>query len=140
METKLRISLFSLRITIFLVMFMWTIDKFIRPEHATAVFEKFYYLSSVAHGLMYLLAVIELVVIVAFVLGLYKRFSYGIVLILHAVSTFSAFKQYLSPYVGTHLLFFAAWPMLAACLTLYLLQQQDTLFTIKSKGMNRGDE
>ena len=133
MDNKLRISLFALRVTVFLVMLMWTIDKFVRPAHAVRVFEKFYYLASIAHGLIYLLAIIELVVIVAFLCGLFKRLTYGVVLALHAVSTLSAFKLYLAPYAGANLLFFAAWPMLAACLTLYLLREQDTLMTFKSK-------
>ncbi len=46
-EKKLSVSLFSMRVTIFIVMLMWTIDKLIRPEHASAVYEKFYGLSGV---------------------------------------------------------------------------------------------
>jgi putative oxidoreductase len=35
-------------------------------------------------------------------------------------------------YLGfDNLLFFAAWPMLAACIALYLLRDQDTLLTVK---------
>jgi hypothetical protein len=46
------------------------------------------------------------------------------VLLLHAVSTFSSYRQYLDPF--NNLLFFAAWPMLAACFTLYTLRDLDT--------------
>ncbi len=31
-EKKLSVSLLSMRVTIFIVMLMWTIDKLIRPE------------------------------------------------------------------------------------------------------------
>lgn len=48
-------------------------------------------------------------------------------LLLHAVSTFSSFPQYLDPF--KNLLFFAAWPMLAACIALYLLRDLDTMAT-----------
>lgn len=57
-----------------------------------------------------------------------KRLVYGLVLALHAVSTFSAFRQYLDPF--SNLLFFAAWPMLAACFALYYLRDLDTLWTV----------
>ncbi|MDF1578295.1 MAG: hypothetical protein P1P81_07615, partial [Desulfobulbales bacterium] len=62
--------------------------------------------------------------------GFMKRFSYGTVLVLHAISTFSSYRQYLAPYDGPNILFFAAWPMLAACLALYLLRDRDVLFTV----------
>lgn len=35
---RLSLSLLGLRLTVFLVMLMWTLDKFIRPEHAAGVF------------------------------------------------------------------------------------------------------
>src|SRR6266480_2149730 len=56
----------------------------------------------------------------------------GVVLLLHAVSTFSSFHQYLHPFEGPNLLFFAAWPMLGACFTLYYLRDLDTLFRLGS--------
>ena len=60
----------------------------------------------------------------------WRRLTYGAVLVLHAISTLSSYRQYLSPFEGSNLLFFAAWPMLAACVGLYLLRDHDTLFTV----------
>jgi putative oxidoreductase len=57
-----------------------------------------------------------------------KRISYGGVLILHSISTLSSYRQYLDPF--NNLLFFAAWPMLAACVALYLLRDVDTKWTV----------
>lgn len=79
---------------------------------------------------MYAIGAIELVIIVGFVLGVYKRFTYGAVLLFHAISTLSSYKQYLSPYEGANLLFFAAWPMLAACIALYWLRDLDNRFVL----------
>lgn len=72
----------------------------------------------------------EIILVGAFLLGVMKRFTYGTVLVLHAISTFSSYKQYLAPYDGPNILFFAAWPMLAACLTLYLLRDKDVMLTL----------
>ena len=126
----LEVSFFLLRASIFLVMFMWTIDKFLRVDHAKTVFEKFYFLSGLGNSVVYLFATIELILIIAFVLGLKKRLTYGGVLVFHAVSTLSAFKQYLNPFEGPNLLFFAAWPMLASCIALYLLRDYDQLLCL----------
>jgi len=110
-------------------MLMWTLDKFVQPEHSGKVFESFYGLSGWSEAIFLVIAVLEMLLILAFLIGIWKRLSYGLVLILHGVSTFSAFLLYLDPF--NHLLFFAAWPMLAACLVLYLLRDEDSLMVLK---------
>ena len=126
---NLKLSLLLLRLSVFLVMFVWTIEKFINPGHGVKVFEHFYFISGLDANIMYIVGALELLLILAFVVGYKKRITYGAVLILHAVSTLSSFKQYLNPFEG-NMLFFAAWPMLAACVTLYLLRDSDTKYTI----------
>jgi putative oxidoreductase len=70
-------------------MLMWTIDKFVRPAHASSVFEHFYGLAGVGPQIIFGLAIAELLLLIAFVLGLWRRWTYGAVLLLHALSTFS---------------------------------------------------
>lgn len=132
-EKRLPIALVLMRITVFVVMFVWTLDKFIRPEHAAGVYANFYFITGIGPTLMYLIAAIELVIIIGFLIGLMKRLTYGLVFILHAISTFATFPGYLAPYTGVHLLFFAAWPMLAACFALYYLRDYDTILTVSRK-------
>lgn len=127
---RLPIALLLLRVGVFIVMLMWTIDKFVRPEHASGVYEKFYFIPGLGHAVLYAVGTLELALIAAFVAGLWRRWTYGLVLVLHAVSTLSSFNQYLAPFQGPNLLFFAAWPMLAACIALYLLRDRDTLLTL----------
>lgn len=123
---RLAVSLLLLRLSVFLVMLMWTVDKFLRPAHAAGVFEHFYALGGLGSTVFYLLGALELLLLLTFVAGLWRRLSYGAVLVLHAVSTLSAWRQYLHPQDGPNLLFVAAWPMLAACVALYLLRQHDS--------------
>lgn len=127
--TRLQWSLLSLRVGVFIVMLMWTLDKFIQPEHSGKVFENFYGLAGLGSTIFMIIGILELLLLLAFLVGIYKRFTYGVVLFIHGISTFSSFQQYLDPF--NNLLFFAAWPMLAACIGLYLLRHDDTLFTYK---------
>lgn len=113
-------------------MFVWTIDKLLNPQHTQKVFEKFYAISDLSFAVIYALGAAQLLLVCMFLAGVKKRFSYGLIALLHAGSTLSAFKQYFSPFEGAHLLFFAAWPMLAACVLLYVLREEDTLCTVKS--------
>lgn len=128
---RIGLSLFGLRIGVFIVMAVWTADKFINPGHAASVYEHFYFISKgFAESAMMVFASVEVVIILAFVAGFQKRISYGLVLVLHAVSTLSSWKIYLDPFGSPNMLFWAAWPMLAACLALYLLRDLDTKFTV----------
>ncbi len=130
-DRRIAIALFLLRLTVFAVMLMWTIDKFVRPEHAVSIFEHFYGLRGAAPTVVYGLAGAELLLLIAFVLGIAPRLTYGLVFLLHALSTFSSFRQYLAPFEKVNLLFFAAWPMLAACFALYYLRDLDTLGRVR---------
>ena len=124
---RLPLSLLLLRLSVFLVMLMWTIDKILNPDHAAAVYEKFYFIGGVSPTLLLGIALAELALLLAFVAGIAKTYTYGAVLLLHAVSTLSSYQQYLNPFEGPNLLFFAAWPMLAACLALFWLRAEDRL-------------
>src|SRR5467141_1690242 len=93
------------------------------------VFKKFYSIDGISPTMFSVIGAAELVLLVGFVTGTAKRFTYGLVLLLHAISTLASYRQYLAPF--DNLLFFAAWPMLAACITLYLLRDLDTLWAMQ---------
>ncbi|MDP5254060.1 MULTISPECIES: hypothetical protein [unclassified Vibrio] len=124
---RLSWSLLSLRLGVFIVMFIWTLDKFMNPGHSVVIFQKFYSMDA-STSIIYLLGVAQLILVVAFLAGVAKRYTYGLILLMHLGSTLASFNQYLDPF--KHLLFFAAWPMLGACLTLYLLREFDTKWTL----------
>jgi len=127
-KDRISLALLTLRLGVALVFFMWTLDKFVQPEHAAAVYENFYFIGGLGNTAFYIIGALEMLLVAAFVAGIYKRFTYGLILLLHAISTLSSWSQYLQPF--EHLLFFAAWPMLAACFTLYYLRDMDTRWTL----------
>lgn len=124
-ETRIARALLGLRLGVFIVMLMWSIDKLLNPQHSAQVFEHFYGLAGLSAAAFSVLGVLQLVLVLVFVAGLYQRISYGLILLLHAVSTLSSWQQYLDAF--NNLLFFAAWPMLAACFALYYLRDMDRL-------------
>lgn len=128
-------ALFALRLGVFIVMIMWTLDKFVAPEHAARVWGHFYMIGGLGPTAFYIIGGLQLLLVLAFVAGLYKRLTYGAIFLLHGVSTLSSWRQYLDGF--DNLLFFAAWPMLAACFALYLLRDADTLFVFSSQSGTR---
>jgi len=130
-QQRVATALLLLRLGVFIVMLMWTLDKFINPQHSGAVFENFYGLGGLSDTAFLVIGAVQLLIVLAFVSGFMKRYSYGLVLILHGISTLSSWQQYLDAF--DNLLFFAAWPMLAACIALYMLRDLDTRWTIDDR-------
>lgn len=122
------ISLLALRIGVFIVMAMWSLDKLIQPDHAASVFENFYFISGIGSGIFLIIGLTQLMIEIFFLLGLWKFWTYGFVLVIHTISTLSSWKQYLDPF--NNMLFLAAVPMLAACLALFLLRDEDQMLTL----------
>lgn len=128
---RLPLALLALRLSVFVVMLVWTVGKFVAPAHAAAIFGHFYGIADLPRPAIYATGLVELAVLVGFVLGYARRVTYGAVLVFHGASTLASFPMYLHPARGE--LFFAAWPMLAACFTLYVLRDFDTLGTLRPK-------
>jgi len=128
LQSNLQWSLLFLRVGVFIVMFIWTLDKFVNPAHSIKIFEHFYKISGFNDIMAYGLGALQLILVFAFLFGIKKRLSYGLIFLMHAGSTLSAYAQYMDAF--NNLLFFAAWPMLAACAALYLLRDADTKFTL----------
>ncbi|NJK64343.1 MAG: hypothetical protein HC921_18110, partial [Synechococcaceae cyanobacterium SM2_3_1] len=110
MQTKLTnrlpVVLFLLRLSVFAVFLMWALDKFLNPGHTAAVFENFYGIGGLSATISYGLGFLQLLIILAFLIGLFKTWSYGLVLIMHGVSTLASWRNYLDPFEGPNLLFF----------------------------------
>jgi len=132
-RNRVGMALVVLRLTVFFVMLVWTIDKFVEPQHASKIMEHFYFIKGVSNSIIYVIGAIELAVLCAFVVGFARKWSYGLVLLFHGISTLSSYKQYLHPLVAPNILFFAAWPMLGACFALYYLRDLDTLWTVHGR-------
>ncbi|HKL54009.1 MAG TPA: hypothetical protein VJ902_08620 [Wenzhouxiangellaceae bacterium] len=127
-KNKIANALLILRLSVFIVILMWTLDKFLNPAHSAGVFENFYGLSGWGPTVFMIIGALELVLLTGFVIGFQKRITYGLVFLIHAVSTLSTWQQYLDPF--NNLLFFAAIPMLAACWALYSLRDMDTRLAV----------
>jgi putative oxidoreductase len=69
---------------------------------------------------------------VAFAVGFARFWSYGAILLMHMASTASTYSQLLSPWDGERpqLLFWAAVPVLAAMIALFILRDRDRLLSI----------
>lgn len=135
---RLPIALLTMRLGVFVVMALWSVDKILNPDHAAAVFDTYYWLGGIGPGALAGIGVAQLLIEIGFAAGLFRTVTYGFVLVTHLVSTLASWPGYIEPF--ENLLFFAAWPMLAACFALFLLRDEDTLWSLdarRSEGSER---
>ena len=133
-ERRLALSLLLLRLSLALVFAAWALDKFLNPSHGASVLEGFYGVGGVPVSAIHALGAAQALLVLAFALGVARTWSYGAVLAMHAVTTAVSWKAYLSL---DGILFYAAFPMLAGLVALFLLRDEDRLFSVGRSGRSR---
>ena len=127
---KIANALLLLRLCFLLLFFCGTVEKFLNPGLGGGLFYNFYGLGGLGSTVFMVIGALELLLLIGFVSGFKKRITYGLVFLIHAVSTLSTWQQLINPFEGPNLLFYAGVPMLAACWALYSLRDLDTRLTI----------
>ncbi len=130
MKKPLPICLLLLRLSVFIVVLLWAIDKFLRPTLAANLYQHDYHAPFMPTMIIYIIGAFQVLLASCFVIGLKKNITYGLVLVGMAIYILFVYRHYLPPFQGDNLLFFAAWPMLITSLSLFLLRKQDTLFSV----------
>lgn len=125
-----RWALAVLRVSLGVFLLLWGVEKFVIPEVTVQIWGGFYGVG-LAAALVPLVGALESALALAITVGLWRRATYGLGLLLHAVSVAATWRQLLDPWglrsggAPNHL-FLAGVPVLAAFLALYLLRDRDT--------------
>ena len=129
LEQQLKIGLLLIRLSTGIFFLIWSIEKLIYPEITQKVFSRFYMID-ISPTISYGVGILQTIIVLAFMVGLFKTWTYGAILGMHAVSTLSTYKELLNPYEPPNHLFWAAVPLLAALVALFLVRKEDNLFTL----------
>ena len=130
MDTQhLKLPLFLTRLSVFLFLLPWQLMRFNAPEAVVGI-AKQHYKFTMPDSLPLITGVLMMALLIAFLLGIKKRISYGLVLILHAVGTLMTLPTLIPPYEGPEILFLAAIPTIGAMLLLYVLRDEDTMLSL----------
>jgi putative oxidoreductase len=125
------VGLFILRVGLGIFLLLWSIDKLVVPAGTVRVFSNFYHLT-ISATVAPVVGVLELLLSILILGGLWKKWTYGLGMILHAISTISTYNQLLDPFGKNHL-FIAAIPVLGAFIALFLMRDEDTLWVAGKK-------
>ncbi|MGB0908429.1 MAG: hypothetical protein ACPGVT_13130 [Maricaulaceae bacterium] len=141
---KLKLPLFLTRMSIAVFLLPWIVMRFLAPENAIHITQKYYKVNALtehninidfgsllqnehARYIVYGIGVLWAILWIAFVLGVKKRLSYGLVFLLHLIGTLFTLPYFIPNTAQFNIMFFAALPTLMAMLLLYLLRKEDTL-------------
>ncbi|MCB1514917.1 MAG: DoxX protein [Hyphomicrobiaceae bacterium] len=129
-DSSLEIGLLAIRITCAGLFLVWSIDKIIHPEHAALVFKTFYF-SQISEQIAIGIGAVQTAFVLAFLIGAFKTWTYGGLLVMHTISVFSTWEKLLTPYAGNRqILFWGAVPVVAALLLLFLVRKRDRLWSV----------
>ncbi|ANK81851.1 MAG: hypothetical protein TEF_14390 [Rhizobiales bacterium NRL2] len=122
-------ALAVLRVALGVFLLVWGLEKFIVTERSVAIFDYFYGVSA-STAATYVLGALESVLAVAIIVGAFRRWSYGIGLLVHAATTIVSARLIIDPWglisgEPQHL-YLAAVPILGAFAALYLLRDLDS--------------
>lgn len=129
MTHNLKLPLFLTRLSIFYFLLPWQLMRFTAPEAVVGIAKK-HYKFSLPESASMITGVLMMILLVAFLLGIKKRISYGLVFILHALGTLMTLPRLIIGAPDFKILFLAAIPTVFAMLLLYCLRDEDTMFSL----------
>ena len=122
-------ALAILRVGLGVFLLVWGLEKLVVTERSVAIYDYFYGLSA-STAVAYALGALESVLAVAIIVGAFRRWSYGMGLLVHAATTIVTARLIIDPWglisgEPQHL-YLAAVPILGAFAALYLLRDLDS--------------
>lgn len=130
-DKTLEISLFLIRISTAAFFLIWSISKIVAPAITQYIAESFYLSSAtISNPISVFIGILQLIIVLTFLAGLFKTWSYGALLGMHGVSVLVSYGPLLDPFTPPNTLFWAAIPTLGALIALFLLRDRDQLFTL----------
>ncbi|MBI3054650.1 MAG: DoxX family membrane protein [Betaproteobacteria bacterium] len=128
LKRRLGAALVILRVALGVFLLVWGLEKFIITPRSIAIYDYFYGISA-SDAFAYVLGGLESLLALAIMIGALRRWSYGIGLLAHAVTTAATIRLIVDPWglisgEPQHL-YFAAVPILAGFMALYLLRDLD---------------
>lgn len=128
---NLQLGLLILRIATGLFFLVWSFDKIINSGHTVDVFKTFYSVP-ISPEISLALGVVQAAIVLAFMAGLYKKWTTLALLAMHTVSVGSTWAHLINPYgeQSYGLVFWAAVPVWAGLLLLWLCRDEDRMWSM----------
>ena len=126
---RLSTALLILRLSLGVFLFLWAIEKFILPQTTAEIWASFYKIP-ISGAIITILAILQTLLAIAFIVGFLRSITYGIALGINAITFISTWRQLFDPWglasgASVNHLFLAGIPVLAGFIALYILHPWD---------------
>ena len=125
---RLALALLILRLGLGGFLLVWGLEKLMIPERTVRIYDVFYGITLDA-SLAPLLGLAQCLIVVAMMAGLFRPWTYGFAVLIHAYSTVTTWRQIIDPwglvFGEVKHLYLAAVPILVALIVLYMLREHD---------------
>ena len=120
-----------LRVSIGYLLVIWGVDKLVNPAHGLAVSDHFYLGVLTVPGLMPVFGVAELILGGLVIVGVWRRYTYPVVVIIAAITAAGVWRSIADPWgwylQGANALFYPSLIILAASLVLLADEWHDSI-------------
>ncbi len=128
-KNRLATALLILRLSLGVFLLLWALEKFILPQTTAEIWASFYKIP-ISGAIVTILAILQTLLAIAFIVGFLRSITYGIALGINAVTFISTWQQLLDPWglatgESVNHLFLAGIPVLAGFIALYILHPWD---------------
>ena len=134
-DRRIEIALLIIRITAAIFMGLWATLKFHHPEWQRNIFEGAYNISffTVTDNLSYFLGTVQIIIILAFVSGFMRTWTYGLVMLMSAAGVLGSLGSFMTYYNYPKNLMLTSIPTLGALMALFILRDMDNLFSLSGR-------
>lgn len=132
---RLGLCLALCRFGVFIVFFVWTLAKFIHPEHGANIMRGHYMIDGVTEIAISLFGIFEMALCIALILGFWKRFTRGFFLLISIYSVMTprvlnGYKIFILEQSEPQIFLMPGFAMLACAIAIYWLRDYDTRFSL----------
>jgi len=138
---RIGVALFIMRITAAIFLGLWATLKFHRPEWAENIWKGAYKfehlgLENLSVEVSYGMGVIQLAIVFAFALGLWRFWTYGLMMLMSAAGVIGSLESFLTYFNYPRNLMLTSIPTLGALIALFLLRDLDNFLSVPQKTKN----
>ena len=142
---RIEIALLIMRITAAIFLGLWATLKFHHPEWQRNIFEGAYNISffTVSDNLSYFLGTVQIIIVLAFVSGFMRKYSYGLMMLMSAAGVLGSLGSFININEAGEIyaayakypknLMLTSIPTLGALVALFILRDMDNLFSLSNK-------
>ncbi len=132
---KIEIALLIIRVTTAIFLGLWATLKFWRPEWQRNIFSGSYNIGfiEISDAISYGLGTLQLVVVFAFLIGLWRFWTYGLMMLMSAAGVLGSLDSFLVYYNFPKNLMLTSIPTLGALVALFILRDLDNLLSVSGR-------